>query len=79
MEYIAAKERKLDENDEIHSSFWPEAWPDNASQIPLDKKEEQKRVADAEGPTEKLRAMSDGRKFLPCHYFDLICGTSTGA
>jgi hypothetical protein len=22
--------------------------------------------------------LRDARKFLPCHYFDLICGSSTG-
>ncbi|KAF1930023.1 FabD/lysophospholipase-like protein [Didymella exigua CBS 183.55] len=43
-------------------SFMPEAFPDNVSQ--LDDDETGKK--------------NPGRIFLPCHYFDFICGTSTG-
>lgn len=79
MEYIADKEAELDENGNIHHSFSPEPWPDNVSQIPRTAEDELKRIADAATAPQKCLAMSKARRFLPCHYFDHICGTSTGS
>lgn len=45
------------------SSFHPEALPPKVTQCDLDQNCERRQ---------------DAQKFLPCHYFDLICGSSTG-
>ena len=81
MEYIAGVEVELGEEDNYdHThSFSPEAWPENVSQIPHTAKEELKRIAEAVTAEEKRLAMSNARRFLPCHYFDHICGSSTGS
>jgi hypothetical protein len=79
MEYVAEKESELDENDEVHHSFSPQEWPENVSQIPRTAEHELERIADASTPEGKCLAMSKVRRFLPCHYFDHICGSSTGA
>lgn len=78
MEYIADEESNLDENDEICHSFSPEDWPENVSQIPRGEKE-WKDINEASTDDAKLRAMARARRFLPCHYFDHICGSSTGS
>lgn len=79
MEYVAEEESELDEHDEVHHSFSPQAWPENVSQIPRTEEEELKRIADATTAEGKCLAMDKARRFLPCHYFDHICGSSTGA
>ena len=79
MEYVADKEGELDENRDIHHSFSPENWPDNVSQIPDSAEEEHKGIAEAATAEAKCLALSKARRFLPCHYFDHICGSSTGA
>ena len=75
MEYVAQKEWELG----IYHSFSPEDWPENVSQILHSAEEERKNIANATTPEEKCRALSKARQFLPCHYFDQICGSSTGA
>ncbi|KAL9625110.1 MAG: hypothetical protein Q9160_000839 [Pyrenula sp. 1 TL-2023] len=63
---------------EVHQhSFQPEDYPENVSQT-LSQKEMQKRSS-AMNDQEKLRALDDTRRYLPCHYFDFIGGSSTGA
>ncbi|KZM24237.1 uncharacterized protein EKO05_0005788 [Ascochyta rabiei] len=68
MEFIhREEERQVEEDqDDIHS-FWPEAYPNNVSQLP--------RNHDGDSTPEHLPA---ARAFLLCHYFDFICGSSTG-
>ena len=79
MEYIAEKEEELGVGKQIRHSFSPEALPDNVSQIPRSAVEELRAINDAPTPTAKICAMSPARRYLPCHYFDHICGSSTGA
>ena len=77
MEYIAVKEEK--DNDETHCSFSPEGWPENVSQVPLTE-EELNEVSNASNSSKaRARATSKTRRYLPCHYFDYIGGSSTGA
>lgn len=45
-------------------SFWPQDCPPNLT-----------HVANDDGTHEPLQ---DDQKFLPVHYFDMICGSSTG-
>ena len=79
MEYVAAREAELEENGEVLHSFHPHEWPDNVSQIPLSAVEELRAINVAEDHRGRCRAMRRARRFLPCHYFDFICGSSTGA
>jgi hypothetical protein len=77
MEYIAEEELGNILGQHEHS-FSPQLYPDNVSQGPFTEKEKNdlSAVADHEA---KYRALSNARRFLPCHYFDYICGSSTGA
>ena len=63
----------------VHHSFWPQPLPDNVSQLPSDRELnipiETKKVQ-GHG---RWRSISAARRYLPCHYFDYICGSSTGA
>jgi hypothetical protein len=66
MEAIATEEERQRSSDQDRcDSFWPEEFPENAMQIGG-------RLV----PYSQLRG---SEKFLPCHYFDIICGSSTGA
>ena len=90
MRNIAAEEERIFEKQEVNElidqkqigkayhSFWPQRLPKNVTQLPLT--EDQIRLAN-EGHTyeTQLRAMPASRRYLPCHYFDYICGSSTGA
>lgn len=62
----------------IYHSFHPQDWPENVYQAPLTEEEETatKAAYDSES---KLRGLRRTRRYLPCHYFDHICGSSTGA
>ena len=75
MEYIARKEEK---DGETYHSFSPQSWPENVSQVPLTE-QENSGMKDAYSEEEKVRKLSCTRRYLPCHYFDHICGSSTGA
>ena len=85
MEYIEEAEME-NVGDEYNSprgfhSFWPQERPPNVSHVPLDKEETQK-LRDAEHTDDQrvhFRALRPNRRFLPCHYFDFIVGSSTGA
>ena len=77
MEFVAEAEEKEDE-DEIYHSFSPQSWPSHVSPAPLTP-EEKTRVDEADGEEAKARALPKVRRYLPCHYFDNICGSSTGA
>lgn len=79
MEYVANEELELDENQEVHHSFYPQHWPENVSQMPWSKEEVDRGIADATTVEQRCLKMDGARRFLPCHYFDHICGSSTGA
>ena len=80
MEFIAEEEEKIEkeEGDKYFHSFSPQGWPSHVSPAPLTA-EEKTRVDEAEGEEAKARALPKARRYLPCHYFDNICGSSTGA
>lgn len=66
MEYIGEKERLeegQDSSGDLHS-FLPNPEPANVTQSVID-------------PNTSVRYTA-AVKFLPCHYFDVICGSSTG-
>ena len=74
MEYIGDEE----EEENSYHSFDPEGWPDNVYQTPLTE-EEERPIKAAYDAKLKQRSLPRNRRFLPCHYFDFICGSSTGA
>ena len=78
MTYIAEKEENELEDALVYSSFHPEVFPPNVSHVPPsgDEKERVKQYTNHVG---KQRAKLRPRRYLPCHYFDYICGSSTGA
>ena len=67
MEYIALEEERIESR--VSSSFFPQLWPGHMSQTPLLQ----------ENNDEVVRQLPSAQKYLPCHYFDYICGSSTGA
>ena len=75
MEFIAEAEEK--DSSTFHS-FYPQRWPRDVSQVPLNENEKI-LVNDAESEEDKARAHRCARRYLPCHYFDNVCGSSTGA
>ena len=76
MECIADIEET--EDHEIHHSFSPANWPDDVSHVPLTE-EERRRRNEANTAEAKCRAIEKTKRYLPCHYFDYIGGSSTGA
>lgn len=94
MESIAAEEERIAEEEEeekeeeeiieehdgrkVHHSFWPQPLPDNVSQVPMSK-ELRRKIDEANSPEAQQRAIPAAQRYLPCHYFDFICGSSTGA
>lgn len=74
MDYIGAEEEKQG----CYESFCcPGKVPDNFCHAPLT--EAQRFHIDAVyNPEEKFRREPCPRRYLPCHYFDYICGSSTG-
>ena len=77
MEYIAEAELSYDANPMYHS-FAPQPYPENVSQVALTEDERVKLIA-ANGESAKCSALSTRRRYLPCHYFDYIGGSGTGA
>ena len=74
MDYIGDEEEK----EGIPHSFYPQAWPENVCQAPLTD-EEARPIMAAYDAEMKLRALPRTRRYLPCHYFDHVCGSNTGA
>lgn len=70
----------IEEHDgkEVHHSFWPQALPENVSQVPRSW-ELKRRMEKANDSEARRRAIPAAQRYLPCHYFDFICGSSTGA
>lgn len=72
-------EEEEEEFDGLHS-FYPELWPKNVSQKPYETEEnDELQQANSNDPTAECRALKPSRRYLPCHYFDYIFGSSTGA
>ena len=72
--YVGEEEEKYN----VYHSFHPEDYPENVCQAPLT--EEEERPMQEEYHRElRFRQSPRNRRYLPCHYFDHICGSSTGA
>ena len=76
MDNVAIEEEKQDTA--IFHSFYPKSWPTNVSQIPPTNNDQPPHGED-ESAEAKARLLPPARRYLPCHYFDSICGSSTGA
>lgn len=61
----------------VHS-FCPRPWPLELASD-LTKEETQKKQDAPDSDEKKFLALRRDRRYLPCHYFDYICGSSTGA
>lgn len=51
----------------LFHSFWPQKYPEHVSQLPEEDEND-----------DGYKTNPASRMFLPCHYFDFICGSSTG-
>lgn len=74
MEYIAEEEKGCE--DDSYHSFHPQGFPSNVSHIMTEKESNE---LDHYESHEQYRALASSKRYLPCHYFDYIGGTSTGA
>ncbi|KAG8531352.1 uncharacterized protein KY384_002981 [Bacidia gigantensis] len=72
--YIA----ELEEASESTHSFHPLPYPENVSQIPLTSQEGAHTDQSGMMDDDQIRELPPTRRYLPCHYFDLICGERTG-
>lgn len=79
MKYIAKEELKRKDDDEEHHSFFPSQFPEHVTQGEFDVDERRKQQAAPGARVFTWEYVREARKFLPCHYFDYICGSSTGA
>ena len=77
MEFVAAEEEKLNDGEVLHS-FDPETLPPNVSQVPLTE-EEQRHIQSLGLSEHPIGRVPPTHRYLPCHYFDQIGGSSTGA
>lgn len=76
-EDVSDEERKFNG---LHS-FYPEAWPANSARPPFHT-DEMNKLRELGGNAEKIdkcKSYNFSRRFFPCHYFDYIFGSSTGA
>ncbi|KAI9666368.1 MAG: hypothetical protein M1821_004304 [Bathelium mastoideum] len=70
MDYIAEEENKVvDDTEPAEHSFAPRPFPQYVSHGPFNGREEERQH----------ETWMNSRKYLPCHYFDIIGGSSTGA
>lgn len=76
MDHVYAVEMHHKEGEHLHS-FCPLPYPPFASQVRLTSTEE--RYGRVHYKDDGIEALDPARRYLPCHYFDLIGGTSTGA
>ena len=70
-------------------SFWPEDFPNHVSHKNSDEDDSLHKLSVYEdwaneahasnSSPEEMQRFHPARRFLPCHYFDYIAGTSTGA
>ena len=72
------EERSHAENESgnTYSSFHPLLYPESLSQYTIICGKGSNNASDR---MHALRKLPPARRYLPCHYFDLICGSSTGA
>ena len=66
MQLIAVEGSRFEEDGEVLHSFHPLEWSHDDSRINLDDED-------------RLRRLPPEQRFLPCHYFDYMCGSGTGA
>ena len=69
------EERSTEENDDCHS-FYPQGFPDHVSHVT--RSEEEGNRLDRLHSHEHFKALDKEKRYLPCHYFDYMGGTSTG-
>jgi hypothetical protein len=79
MQCIAKEEIRRCLPNEKHHSFYPEEFPANVTQGGFDDKERQRQGNSRGSRISTSEIVNNDRKYLPCHYFDYICGSSTGA
>ena len=84
MKYIAEEEEKNEYYEEgdalVYHSFHPQNFPfELSTAVDLSSEERQKYKTAGDNYEAKIRALPEARRYLPCHYFDYICGSSTGA
>ena len=78
MEYVAEAERdpKFEDEEPHDHSFVPERWPSNVTHFPT--KQEAADLEALDSHEEEYTALIHSKRYLPCHYFDYIGGSSTG-
>jgi hypothetical protein len=76
MGIIAEEEENLATDDSERHSFYPQDFPANVSHLDMNEEESQ-RLYHIQSH-EEYKAWDRERRYLPCHYFDYIGGTSTG-
>ena len=78
MYYIALQEEEIDKR--TSSSFSPRPYPHNVSHLPVSSESQRETEHGSEnGEVGEVYAIELTRRYLPCHYFDYVCGSSTGA
>lgn len=81
MDVIAYIEQNKDENapmSERHAhSFHPEKYPNHVTRKLS--KNEQRAMGEIQNGSDVFHKLTYSRRYLPCHYFDYICGSSTGS
>ncbi|KAK4900239.1 hypothetical protein LTR27_002463 [Elasticomyces elasticus] len=75
MEYVARSEENHGEP-HLHS-FQPEPLPHHVCHVPL-ADSERDRQNQAHYEDDRIAALAPSKRYLPCHYFDYIGGSSTG-
>ena len=71
MDFVGEMEEKQDEP--LYHSFSREGWPGELSE------KDSVAMDDTNSPEEFWQAIPRNKRYLPCHYFDQIGGSSTGA
>lgn len=69
---------KTEEGYSTYHSFFPEDYAERVSQVHLTA-EDARGVNKAKTKVDRLLALPRAQRYLPCHYFDYIAGSSTGA
>ena len=80
MYFIAEEEERLSpDNDNDCHSFYPQNFPANVSHLEMNTVENTRLESlDHTQSHQQFKAWDAEKRFLPCHYFDYIGGTSTG-
>lgn len=76
MEYVAEQEEaQCTDEESVGHSFHPHAFPKHVSHAIDD---DEQRLLEHYESHENFRALAHNKRYLPCHYFDYMGGTSTG-